>query len=252
MPYYISWPHLALALPCLLALYWGRLVYYTVPEPYLDEVFHIRQAQAYVQGKWHIWDPKITTPPGLYLVTWMQIRVAQTIGYGEVGTRWYRTINQLATFALAWVVSRLVSRISAFSAGTEVGKKSNEGRAQKQSLGESVHSTINILLFPPLFFFYGLYYTDVLSVLSVLMTYYFHYQNEQNWVVIYALVSLFFRQTNIFWVGIYLAGLQLQRVLPRGRPSIEFPTRSTIWDVIEGSWRHACIFDPLIKDAGFD
>lgn len=32
-----------------------------------DEVFHVRQAKNYVQGKWNIWDPKITTPPGLYV-----------------------------------------------------------------------------------------------------------------------------------------------------------------------------------------
>lgn len=32
-----------------------------------DEVFHIPQAQAYCEGKFGIWDDKITTPPGLYV-----------------------------------------------------------------------------------------------------------------------------------------------------------------------------------------
>lgn len=32
-----------------------------------DEIFHIPQAQAYCQSKWNQWDPKLTTPPGLYL-----------------------------------------------------------------------------------------------------------------------------------------------------------------------------------------
>jgi alpha-1,2-glucosyltransferase len=63
---------------------WFELVRKAVPEPYLvsfersnrvipikadpcvkDEVFHVRQAQNYVQGNWRVWDPKITTPPGL-------------------------------------------------------------------------------------------------------------------------------------------------------------------------------------------
>ncbi|KAI9882311.1 MAG: autophagy- protein 2 [Watsoniomyces obsoletus] len=44
---------------------WFMQVTKLVPDPYLDEVFHIRQAQAYCAGKWHVWDPKITTPPGL-------------------------------------------------------------------------------------------------------------------------------------------------------------------------------------------
>lgn len=28
-----------------------------------DEVFHVHQAQAYCEGHWQTWDPKITTPP---------------------------------------------------------------------------------------------------------------------------------------------------------------------------------------------
>ena len=32
-----------------------------------DEPFHVPQAQAYCDGEWSTWDPKITTPPGLYV-----------------------------------------------------------------------------------------------------------------------------------------------------------------------------------------
>jgi hypothetical protein len=32
-----------------------------------DEVFHVRQAQVYCSGDFQTWDPKITTPPGLYV-----------------------------------------------------------------------------------------------------------------------------------------------------------------------------------------
>lgn len=34
-----------------------------------DEIFHIPQAQNYCQGDWLSWDPKITTFPGLYIVS---------------------------------------------------------------------------------------------------------------------------------------------------------------------------------------
>ena len=37
-------------------------------EPYMDEIFHVRQAHRYCDGDLWTWDPKITTPPGLYLV----------------------------------------------------------------------------------------------------------------------------------------------------------------------------------------
>ncbi|KAI9819312.1 MAG: glucosyltransferase [Thelocarpon impressellum] len=49
----------------VLAGIWSNEVTRNVPDTYLDEVFHIPQAQAYCDGDWHIWDPKITTPPGL-------------------------------------------------------------------------------------------------------------------------------------------------------------------------------------------
>ncbi|XP_027352245.1 dol-P-Glc:Glc(2)Man(9)GlcNAc(2)-PP-Dol alpha-1,2-glucosyltransferase isoform X2 [Abrus precatorius] len=40
-----------------------------VPEPYMDEIFHIPQAQQYCKGNFGSWDPMITTPPGLYYLS---------------------------------------------------------------------------------------------------------------------------------------------------------------------------------------
>ncbi|XP_067172089.1 dol-P-Glc:Glc(2)Man(9)GlcNAc(2)-PP-Dol alpha-1,2-glucosyltransferase isoform X4 [Apteryx mantelli] len=37
--------------------------------PYMDEAFHVPQAQAYCEGRFQQWDPMITTLPGLYLVS---------------------------------------------------------------------------------------------------------------------------------------------------------------------------------------
>ena len=45
----------------------GELVDQNVPEPYMDEIFHIPQAQRYCAGNFTQWDDKITTLPGLYL-----------------------------------------------------------------------------------------------------------------------------------------------------------------------------------------
>ncbi|ORY30249.1 DIE2/ALG10 family-domain-containing protein, partial [Naematelia encephala] len=45
------------------------LVQYQVPDPYLDEIFHIPQTQRYCDEDFDSWDPAITTPPGLYLLT---------------------------------------------------------------------------------------------------------------------------------------------------------------------------------------
>ena len=40
----------------------------SVPEPYMDEPFHVKQTQEYCAGNWSVWDEKITTFPGLYLL----------------------------------------------------------------------------------------------------------------------------------------------------------------------------------------
>lgn len=37
--------------------------------PLQDEIFHIPQAQRYCAGEYGSWDPKITTFPGLYLLS---------------------------------------------------------------------------------------------------------------------------------------------------------------------------------------
>lgn len=36
---------------------------------YIDEVYHIPQAKQYIEGSYCVWNPMITTPPGLYIWT---------------------------------------------------------------------------------------------------------------------------------------------------------------------------------------
>ncbi|KAL2541920.1 DIE2/ALG10 family [Abeliophyllum distichum] len=45
------------------------LVNRVVPEPYMDEIFHVPQAQQYCKGNFRSWDPMITTFPGLYFLS---------------------------------------------------------------------------------------------------------------------------------------------------------------------------------------
>lgn len=125
-------------------------------------------------------------------------------------------------------------------------------RCPRWSARELIHTGVNIYLFPPLFFFYGLYYTDVLSVTCVLYAYRCYLTEQESRLIIGGLLSLLFRQTNIFWVSVFLGGLELCRTIPKGRPSIEFPNQPTFHDIIEGSWRHASAYDPTISQACFE
>ena len=98
----------------------------------------------------------------------------------------------------------------------------------------AMHTAVNICLFPPLFFFSGLYYTDILSTCIVLGAYYYFLKDgearrpksedgkaDQGLVpmslfrgltgYVIGLAALLMRQTNIFWVAIFMGGMEVVR-----------------------------------------
>lgn len=156
---------------------------------------------------------------------------------------------------LAWLIrSLLLLNIEVHDEECE-GKHGSNVRCKRcpsWSGWELIHTTINVYLFPPLFFFYGLYYTDIFSAVSVLYAYRCHLARQQTSIASAGLLSLLFRQTNIFWVSVFLGGLEVCMRIPKGRPEIEFPSQPTFYDVIEGSWQHASAYDPLISQACFE
>ena len=127
------------------------------------------------------------------------------------------------------------------------------------------HSALNIALFPPLFFFSALYYTDVWSALSVLASYCFlttAYRDKYgHWkrgigLLALGLVSLMFRQTNIFWVTAFPAGLVLVKELDRGHEAIRNSMHrrtqgfgDSLYSIAKTSWKMAVIYDPPVRDA---
>ncbi|KAI4123916.1 MAG: hypothetical protein LQ338_005063 [Usnochroma carphineum] len=233
-----------------LSVLWHYHVEKLVPRPYLDEFFHIQQAELYLQGRFTEWHPKITTPPGLYLVSLAYLgllSVTRIIDHVHVAD--LRRTNLWAAGVLPFHFWFLIHQIVAKYDGFEVN---DIALPLMWSMAELNHAILNICLFPPLFFFYGLYYTDVWSVLSVLITFQFYHRKWRKLMVAAGIASLFFRQTNIFWVSIYLGASEAIRQLKQGRLGIEYPSRATVVDVVAGSWRHSCIYDPLISQASFE
>lgn len=66
----------------LLTFYIFYVIYQIQPNPYIDETFHVPQAQKYCSGAFREWDPKITTLPGLYLIS-LSIVKPLSIAFGE-------------------------------------------------------------------------------------------------------------------------------------------------------------------------
>ena len=167
-------------------------------------------------------------------------------------TRQLRSLNVGAAAVLFFVVHRLLFSIIA----NRDDRKSSSSfthlrRGLKWSEWELIHAVFNICLFPPLFFFYALFYTDVLSVIFVLFTYYLYFTDKREALLFSGMLALLFRQTNIFWTGVFLGGLETIRNIRSGRFTVEFPPVSTFSDVMSGSWHHACLYDPLVRRASF-
>ncbi|KAH8900117.1 hypothetical protein GQ53DRAFT_709444 [Thozetella sp. PMI_491] len=236
---------------------WLALVGEYVPEPYLDEVFHIPQAQTYCRGRYFDWDDKITTPPGLshscrYIlgVLFNRLRMG-----AECTAFSLRGLNVPAVVQAALIAS--VCRNS-----LEARASDQEGKARSQTFSlYSYHTSLNIALFPALFFFSALFYTDVTSTLVVLIAYNNHLTRLSEktgllndlWTVVLGVFTLFMRQTNVFWVVVYMGGLEaihaVQSLQP-GQAAKEQASEATLFGVVQGfilrSWQ-GYVHDPPLS-----
>ncbi|PIL30951.1 hypothetical protein GSI_07120 [Ganoderma sinense ZZ0214-1] len=135
---------------CAVAVVVLKAVNEEVTEPYMDEPFHVPQAQAYCNGDYWSWDPKITTPPGLYVFS----LILKKIFLFKCNLSMLRLTTMLSLLALPIVLTPLLS----------YHKRERPPPSLATPLLEGV-----ILASFPLAWFYGfLYYTEVPSLVSVL------------------------------------------------------------------------------------
>lgn len=114
---------------------------------------------------------------------------------------------------------------------------------------------LNICLFPPLLFFSGLYYTDALALLVVIEAYNWDIKrvsvrNESSVAgtlvfLLFGLAALVFRQTNIFWVSVFLGGLRAVRTVRHSSRDCE---SSDLKEIASRSSKRE-IYDPPVKEA---
>lgn len=188
-------------------------------------------------------------------MSYLQFKLFDALGWSMPvhETSKFRHLNLfVAAVLLSWTVFRVLLLVISNYDG-KPGSRTPASTYKSNWVGTEInHAVLNICLFPPLFFFYGLYYTDVVSALLVLYAYRLHLERKRLNFVFVSLASLLFRQTNIFWVAVFLGGLEVIRTLPKGRLSVVFPEKSRFSDIIIGSWQHACVYDPLISQACFE
>ncbi|KAH7401656.1 DIE2/ALG10 family-domain-containing protein [Pyrenochaeta sp. MPI-SDFR-AT-0127] len=236
---------------------WYQLVSHEVPEPYLDEYFHVPQAQKYCRLDYS-WDPKITTPPGLYIITKF---LKPLLG---CDTSSLRVLNAGAICLICILCYGILQLSRARNSPTQSQRKKNDDEKtdnrpenQDSTILLDAHSALNIALFPPLFFFSALYYTDVLSTLFVLLNYSAYMKKstiagnifENMNVISIGIIALLFRQTNIFWVAVFPAGLAIIDALKANGPPRDKSRAEGVTTVFQSSWREGVVYDCSVQDA---
>lgn len=160
-------------------------------EPYMDELFHIPQAQKYCHGRFNEWDPMITTLPGLYLVSVGVIKpivwLIDLTGDVVCSTAMLRFINLLFNSGNLYLLYVLICKL--------------HQREKTRTTSRRVLSALSLSTFPVLYFFNFLYYSDAGSTFFILFTYLMMLYGCHKASALLGVCAVLFRQTNIIWVA---------------------------------------------------
>ncbi|CAM9531350.1 unnamed protein product [Scytosiphon promiscuus] len=200
------------------------------PEPYMDEVFHVPQAQAYCRGEFDSWDPKITTPPGLYVFALAYARLAAFAQEALPPLFWAATSR--ADGAHEWCPAGSLRQVNwAFSLGTLAVMRAL--LARRMAPRKALAHALLLWLYPVSFFFSFLFYTDPGATFLVLLCYLLATGRPRGggWgrrfgSALAGGMSVLFRQTNAVWVAFTLAVCLLEDFTPSVVIAAASPDRS--------------------------
>ncbi|KAK2972380.1 hypothetical protein RJ640_014438 [Escallonia rubra] len=189
------------------------LVNRIVPDPYMDEIFHVPQAQQYCKGNFTSWDPMITTPPGLYFFSLAHVaslfpgilltRVASS--YSDTcSTSILRSTNG----ALAVICSILIYQIITCLRPTLDERKA------------TLYAVV-LSLYPLHWFFTFLYYTDVASLTVVLAMYSVSLKKNYLFSAMLGALAVLIRQTNIIWMLFVACAGMIDCTLARRKDKVQ-------------------------------
>ncbi|GAB2230144.1 hypothetical protein Drorol1_Dr00014401 [Drosera rotundifolia] len=168
------------------------LVNRIVPGPYMDEIFHVPQAQEYCRGNIMKWDPMITTPPGLYCFS--LVHVASLYPWMYV-LRWSSSFADSCSTALLRSLNGVLAVLSSILIYDIMVQLSPQLDRRKATF-----FAVALALYPLHWFFTFLYYTDVASMTLFLAMYLACLKKNYWFSALLGALSVFIRQTNIIWM----------------------------------------------------
>lgn len=149
-----------------------------------------------------------------------------------------RSENLVLLAAIGFTAFRFLARRS--------WDQAKKGVIPPGDLFNDAHAAVNLCLFPPLFFFSALYYTDIASTLMVLLLLDNFFAKPTNGVrfsfpqLAYSVAALSMRQTNIFWVAMLPAAIDIVSVIKSEK----------LWKTPEE--KANSIYDRPVEDAAFE
>lgn len=191
-----------------LAVWFQRSI--VLPQPYMDEKFHVPQAQRYCEGDFWYWDGKITTFPGLYIVAAAPNCILRAIGWSARIPCLVQDLR-LANGVLFGAVLCPIATI-------ELSRRLHPSTP----LWRLSLNAIALNTFPVHFFACDLYYTDAgalgLALACVCILAAPAGRGRRRWLsAAAAAAAIGFRQTNAVWAGFGLGLGVLLRFGPKGR-----------------------------------
>lgn len=188
------------------------LVNRIVPHPYMDEIFHVPQAQQYCKGNLGNWDPMITTPPGLYFVSLAHVASLFPGMYSIQVTTSFSGACSVAILRSTNAVLAIICSVLIYEIITRLRPNLDDRRATL--------CAVVLALFPLHWFFTFLYYTDVASLAAVLAMYLASINKSYIFSALLGALSVFMRQTNIIWV-VFVAGIGVvEHTLPHKKAKV--------------------------------
>ncbi|KAL5716684.1 dolichyl-P-Glc:Glc2Man9GlcNAc2-PP-dolichol alpha-1,2-glucosyltransferase [Ranunculus cassubicifolius] len=163
-----------------------------VPEPYMDEIFHIPQAQQYCKGNFKSWDPMITTPPGLYCLSLVHIAsLFPGMSYAKSVTSFFELCSAAVLRSINGVLAVICSLFI-----YEILMQLKPALSKRKA----VFQAVVLSLYPLHWFFTFLYYTDVASVTIVLAMYLACLRQHFQLSALLGALAILIRQTNVVWM----------------------------------------------------
>lgn len=195
-----------------------------------------------------------------YLISLLLLRIGRMLGLSSLSScdvYSLRSVNALSLLLLAFTMLLCRQEMESQS------PPQSSPRPWRISISAyALHTALNIALFPLLFFFSGLYYTDVLSTAVVAAAFFnclvrMRRHRSSVWsdtlTFIIGILAILMRQTNVFWIVVYMGGLEAVHAIKCLKPtSVEQPHDIALLSRLRFNireWSAGAIYDPPLSQA---